>query len=59
MGNREIKISRGLNKLLKSKRNNHFQSQDIFSGDSATRNNYLDAFSQAQLAEIAYSAQAV
>ncbi len=57
MGDREIKISRGLNKLLKSKRSNHFQSQDIFFGDSAIRNNYLDAFNQAQLAEIAYSSK--
>ncbi|WP_258097940.1 hypothetical protein [Marinoscillum pacificum] len=56
MVNRENKISKGLDKLIKSKRSNHFpNSQDIFVGDPAVRSNYFDAFYQAQLTEIAYS----
>lgn len=52
MGDRKNKISRGLNKLLKSKRSNHFPNQDIFLSDPENRSNYFDAFNQAQLAEM-------
>ena len=56
MFDRENKISKGLDKLLKSKKNNQFNTQhDVFVGDPALRNNYFESFYQAQLAEIAYS----
>ncbi len=53
MGDRKNKISRGLNKLLKSKRSNHFPIQDVFLSDPENRANYFDSFYQAQLAETA------
>ncbi|WP_421869948.1 hypothetical protein [Marinoscillum sp.] len=56
MFDRENKISKGLDKLLNSNRNNQFPTnQDVFVGDPAMRNNYFESFYQAQLAEIAYS----
>lgn len=56
MLNKENKISKGLDKLLKSKKPNQFPNpHDIFVGDPAMRTNYFEAFSHAQLAEIAYS----
>lgn len=57
MGDRQNKISNGLSKLLKSKKTNHFYSQDIFVGNPGMRNSYFDSFYQAQLTEIAYSGQ--
>ncbi|MEQ9307186.1 MAG: hypothetical protein RJQ14_24945 [Marinoscillum sp.] len=56
MLDRENKISRGLTKLLKSKKGQHFPSnQDVFLDDPEVRNSYFESFYQAQLAEIAYS----
>lgn len=56
MLNKENKISKGLDKLLNSKRPNQFPTnQDVFVGDPNIRSNYFEAFYQAQLAEIAYS----
>ncbi len=56
MFNRKNKISKGLDKLIKSNSSNQYpKNQDIFIGDPAVRSNYFEAFNQAQLAEIAYS----
>ncbi|MEQ8472258.1 MAG: hypothetical protein RIC35_13785 [Marinoscillum sp.] len=56
MLNRENKISRGLTKLLNSKKASHFaHNQDVFIGDPEIRNSYFESFYQAQLTEIAYS----
>lgn len=57
MGNRKNKVSRGLNRLLQSNRNNHFTNQDVFVSDPNMCNSYFDLFYQAQLTEIAYSGQ--
>ncbi|MBR07385.1 MAG: hypothetical protein CMP48_06825 [Rickettsiales bacterium] len=56
MLDRENKISKGLDKLLNSKKSNQFPNhQDVFIGDPAVRNSYFESFYQAQLAEIAYT----
>ncbi len=54
MLNRENKISRGLSRLLSSKKVNHFNtSPEIFIENPGTVNAYFNAFSEAQLTEIA------
>lgn len=50
---RKNKISRGLNKLFKSKEVQHFQKTDIFVLNPESRDNYFELYAQAQLAEVA------
>ena len=51
---RENKISRGLSNLLSRKNVNHFKtSPEVFLEDPNTIGAYLNAFSAAQLTEIA------
>lgn len=54
MGDRKIKLSRGLARLLKSSQEPHFgRTNDVFLDDPTVRNSYFDLFSHAQLSEIA------
>lgn len=54
MGDRKIKLSRGLARLLKSQQEPHFRrTNDVFLDNPNVRNSYFDLFAHAQLSEIA------
>ncbi len=56
--NSKNKISQGLSKLINSKPENQYSKHfDVFVGNPDNRNNYLDQFYTAQLAEIACTAR--
>lgn len=56
MAGRDIKISRGLNKLITGGNSGHFRTYtDIFIDNPQYRLSYFEMFSKAQIVEIANS----
>lgn len=54
MGERKIKVSRGLSRLLRTRQEPHFRrANDVFLDNPNERNSYFDLFAHAQLSEIA------
>lgn len=52
---RDIKISRGLSKLISTANSGHFRTSDIFLDNPQFRTNYFEMYSKAQVVEIANS----
>ncbi len=56
MLSRENKVSRGVAKLIKSKKSGHFMTYtDIFIDNPSNRIQYFEMFNKAQIVEIANS----